>query len=69
MKKKADEYRETVLVRIWDNLEELHTQLTSDLAEDFTLEELEKFDLAIARVLKSTTARFNEICSITKRAP
>jgi len=62
-----------MLVRIWDNLEETHTQLTSDLAEDFTLEELKKFDKAIAGVLKRTTAMFNEIAGVytgkKKKAP
>jgi hypothetical protein len=61
MKKGSRKAREKVLVRIWDDLEEIHTQLTSDLADEFTLEELEKIDEAISGVLKRTTARFNEI--------
>jgi transcription termination factor NusB len=67
--KKDQEHCEMVLVRIWDNMEDLHTQLTSGLAGEFTLKELEKIDKAIAGVLKMTTARLNEICSMTNRAP
>ena len=58
-----------VLVRIWDYMEDLRTQLTSGLAGEFTLKELEKIDKAIAGVMNMTTARLNEICSMTNRAP
>jgi len=59
--KKDQEHCEMVLVRIWDNMEDLHVQLTSGFAGEFTIEELEEIDKAIAEVLKKTTARFNEI--------
>lgn len=64
MKKKpkgSKRARDKAIAKIWDDLEELESQMTCGLAEELTLEELQAVDAAVEKILKTTTGWFNRL--------
>jgi len=53
--------RDKVITKIWSDLEELESQMTSGLAEDLTLSELMAVDAAVEKILTTTTGWFNRL--------
>ena len=64
--------RDKVITKIWSDLEELESQMTSGMAEDLTLEELMAVNAAVEKILTTTTGWFNRLVGgyiAGKRAP
>lgn len=68
---KKNTRKERTIIRIWDNLEELHDQVTSGAAEGMTQKQLDFVDSRLAGILKKTNKWFVGLENryVGKRAP
>lgn len=60
-KKGSKRARDKAITKVWDDLEELQEQMTSGMAEELTLEELQAVGAAVEKILTTTTGWFNRM--------